>query len=208
METYIVVEDPKRWNLKVPGAEVVKARDYLSEERFSDSRKAKVLNCCCYYSYNSTGYYVSLVAAARGHYPMPSIKVIQDMRLDVVIKRASHDLTTQIQRSLKGIHGDTFELSIYFGKNVALCHNTLAKMLYNSFPLPFFRAYFIREEKTWHLDDVRVIAARDIPERHHPFVMEQIALFAGRGVRRSLWEMYGGNLRQPACLRIPPHMRR
>ncbi len=189
METYIVVEDPKRWNLKVPGAEVVKARDYLSEERFSESRKAKVLNCCYYYSYNSTGYYVSLVAAARGHYPMPSIKAIQDMRLDVVIRRASHEIDTQIQRSLRSVHGDVFELSIYFGKNVALCHNTLAKMLYNLFPLPFFRAYFVRKEDTWHLDDVRVIAARDIPEHHHPFVMEQITQFMGKTVRSGKGKM-------------------
>lgn len=192
MKTYIVVEDPKRWNLKVPGVEVVKARDYLADERYSEPGTVKVLNCCYYYHYQSTGYYVSLVAAARGHYPMPSVQALQDMRHNVVIRRASHNLTMQIQRSFKGMHGDTFELSIYFGKNVAHRYNTLSKMLFNLFPLPFFRAFFIREKGEWLLDDVRVIAARDIPEHHHPFVMEQISQYVGRHVwkRRGKKQLY------------------
>ncbi len=187
METYIVVEDPKSWNLKVPGVEVVKARDYLSDERYSTAGTAKVLNCCYYYHYQSTGYYVSLVAAARGHYPMPSVQALQDMRHNVVIRRASHNLTMQIQRSLKTVHGDTFELSIYFGKNVAHRHNTLSKMLFNLFPLPFFRAYFIKEKGEWLLDDVRIIAVRDIPEHHHDFVMAQISQYVGK----HMWKRRG-----------------
>jgi len=180
MDTYIIVEDPKSWNLKVPGVEVVKARDYLADERYSTAGTAKVLNCCYYYHYQSTGYYVSLVAAARGHYPMPSVQALQDMRHNVVIRRASHNLTMQIQRSFKTVHGDTFELSIYFGKNVAHRYSTLSKMLFNLFPLPFFRAYFIKEKGEWLLDDVRIIAVRDIPEHHRSFVMEQISGYIGR----------------------------
>lgn len=183
MKTYIVVEEPKRWNLKVPGAEVVKARDYLSDEQYSSVGRAKLLNCCYYYNYQSTGYYVSLVAAARGHYPMPSVSALQDMRHNVVIRRASHNLTAQMQRSLKSVHGDTFELSIYFGKNVANCHNTLAKILFNLFPLPFFRAYFVRDNDQWLLEDVRIIAVRDIPEHHHEFVKEQISKYIGKHVQ-------------------------
>lgn len=192
MITYIVVEDPKSWNLKIPGTEVVKAREYLSDEQYSTVGAAKVLNCCYHYHYQSTGYYVSLVAAARGHYPMPSVQALQDMRHNVVIRRASHNLTAQIQRSLRAVHGDTFELSIYFGKNVALCHSTLSKMLFNLFPLPFFRAYFIREKKEWILDDVRIIAVRDIPEHHHDFVMRQISTYIGRHVwkRRGRQHLY------------------
>jgi len=102
------------------------------------------------------------------------------MRHNVVIRRASHNLTMQIQRSLKSVHGDSFELSIYFGKNVAHRHSTLSKMLFNLFPLPFFRAYFVKEKGEWLLDDVRIIAVRDIPVHHHQFVMEQISGYVGR----------------------------
>ncbi|NLO34519.1 MAG: RimK family protein [Candidatus Hydrogenedentes bacterium] len=187
MKTYIVVEDPKCWKFTVPGVELVKARDYLSDDRFSKGEMVKVLNCCYHYYYQSTGYYVSLVAAARGHYPMPSVQALQDMRHNVVIRNASRDLTMQIQRSFKNIHGDHFELSIYFGRNVAHRYNTLSKMLFNLFPLPFFRAYFVREKEEWILESVRIIAVRDIPDHHYPFVMEQISQYVGRHV----WKQRG-----------------
>ncbi|MBE0618710.1 MAG: RimK-like ATPgrasp N-terminal domain-containing protein, partial [Proteobacteria bacterium] len=66
MPILIVVNDPKDWPLEVPEAEVVAARDYLTQSCYSGLKGAKVFNLCRHYRYQSTGYYVSLVAAARG----------------------------------------------------------------------------------------------------------------------------------------------
>ena len=80
MAVLIVVDQPKQWPLSVPNAEVVAARDYLTDPRFVGLRRAKVFNLCRSYGYQTVGYYVSLLAEARGHKPLPSVTTVQDMK--------------------------------------------------------------------------------------------------------------------------------
>ncbi len=76
MQIFLVVNNPKHWPLKIPGVEVIQARRYLTEPAFSRISGARVFNLSRSYSYQSTGYYVSLLAAARGHRPIPDITTI------------------------------------------------------------------------------------------------------------------------------------
>ncbi|MBN8219247.1 MAG: RimK-like ATPgrasp N-terminal domain-containing protein, partial [Spirochaetes bacterium] len=62
MDLVIVVNHPKHWGLKIPGVPVVAARDYLQDPSWAQRRHAKVFNLCKSYRYQSTGYYVSLLA--------------------------------------------------------------------------------------------------------------------------------------------------
>ena len=64
MPTLIVANSPKDWPFDIPGVDVVDAWDYLTSPQYSDLRGAKVLNLCRSYTYQSTGYYVSLLAEA------------------------------------------------------------------------------------------------------------------------------------------------
>ena len=73
MSNLIVLENTHRWKFDLSGVEVVPAREYLVDARFSERRGAKVFNFCRSYAYQSIGYYVSLLAAARGHKPLPSV---------------------------------------------------------------------------------------------------------------------------------------
>lgn len=180
MNTILVLENPSAWKLNIPGVDVVKAGDYLTDESFSDLKNVKVLNLCRSYKYQTIGYYVSLIAAARGHYPIPSVKATQDLKQSIIIKRASHDLDSQIQKSLKRVHGEAFELNIYFGRNVAKSHNRLANMIYNVFPLPFFKASFEKVKNKWQLDAISLIAIKDIPESHLDFAVQRIIDYVGR----------------------------
>ncbi|HEX9842125.1 MAG TPA: RimK-like ATPgrasp N-terminal domain-containing protein, partial [bacterium] len=100
MLNLIVVENTRRWPLAISGVEIVSAREYLTGPRFSELRGATVYNLCRTYGYQSVGYYVSLLASARGHKPMPSVETIQDMRLAPVVRTVSEDLDVMIQRSL------------------------------------------------------------------------------------------------------------
>jgi len=61
----LVVESTKRWPLHIPGVEVVPARTYLTDARFAERRGVAVYNLCRTYGYQTLGYYVSLLAAAR-----------------------------------------------------------------------------------------------------------------------------------------------
>ncbi|MDX9974203.1 MAG: RimK family protein [FCB group bacterium] len=171
MISLIVVNNIQSWPLHIPGCEIVNARTYLTDERYSALRGARVFNLCRSYRYQSVGYYVSLLAMARGHKPLPSVSTIQEMKSTPIVRLASDELDEQIQDSLKPIQSEEFTLSIYFGKNLARRYDRLAAHLFKVFQAPFLRAEFEHDGK-WHLRNIRPISGNEIPEAHYPFVIQ------------------------------------
>lgn len=170
MSILIVLDNPNAWPIKAKGVEVVPAKRYLLDPRYSQMRTAKVFNLCRSYRYQSVGYYVSLLAAARGHKPLPSITTFQDLKLSPVVRILSEELEELIHESLARIKSKRFELTIYFGHNLAKRYERLSKALFNQFPAPCIRASFIRNGK-WEIEAIRPIATSDIPEKHKPFML-------------------------------------
>ncbi len=180
----VVVENTARWPLRIPGAEVVSARSYLTDRRFLELRQATVYNMCRYYGYQTLGYYVSLLAAARGHRPMPSVDTLQALRIAPLVRTVSEDLEEMIQRLLAPLKSPRFELSIYFGRNVAKRYDRLARALFNQFPAPFMRAQFVKKG-AWELVSIRPIATKEIPDSHIEFVLARAAEYFARPSRRA-----------------------
>jgi glutathione synthase/RimK-type ligase-like ATP-grasp enzyme len=168
----LVVENPGRWPLAVEGAEVVPARAYLTEPRFAELRRATVYNLCRDYSYQSMGYYVSLLAQARGHRPLPSVGTLQTLSNAAAVRTAAQDLDDRIRKALSPVSGPTFELPIYFGRTPVEGQDRLARALYALFPAPLLRARFSfdEEDRAWELRSLRPLSARDIPDEEREFV--------------------------------------
>ncbi|MCC5795502.1 MAG: RimK family protein [Chromatiales bacterium] len=173
MSTLIVVDEPGEWPLEIPGGEVVGARAYLTEPRYSSLRRARVYNLCESYRYQSTGYYVSLLGAARGHGTLPDVLTMQDIKSRALIRHAD-ELDELIRRSLRDISTSPFELSIYFGRNLAERHARLSRALFNLFPVPLLRASFMRRRDQWRLDRLKPIPLGEIPHTHRGFLRDAI----------------------------------
>jgi glutathione synthase/RimK-type ligase-like ATP-grasp enzyme len=173
MKPLIVIENTKRWHFALPDVDVVSARDYLTDPRYAELRRTTVYNLCRRYGYQGLGYYVSLLAAARGHRPMPSVATIQALQMSPILRIVGEDLDDLIQRSLAPLKSGEFELSIYFGRNVAKRYDRLSRALFNQFPAPFLRAGFVWEDNRWKLQGLRAIATSEIPEAHQDFVMAE-----------------------------------
>lgn len=179
----IVVENPKRWPFQMDGVQVVSAREYVTEARWAEQRRTTVFNVCRRYGYQTMGYYVSLLAAARGHRPLPSVATLQSLALNPVVRLVSEELNDRIQRDLRSLKSDDFRLSIYFGRNVARKYDRLARALFNQFPAPFLLARFGREDDRWRLVSIRPIAGGEIPETHRDFVLQRAAEYFERPTR-------------------------
>ncbi len=163
----LVIDNPKDWPLNVEGVDVLSARQYLTEPRYSLLKGAKVFNLCKSYRYQNLGYYVSLLAQARGHKPLPDISTIQDLKLSEMIRGAGEEIEELIQESLDHLPtAEPFVLSVYFGQNVEEKFNRLALALFNQFPAPFLRAQFRHDGDAWRLETVKTIAASEIPPEH------------------------------------------
>ncbi len=180
MPVLIVVSDLRQWPLEIPGVRVIDARSYLTQPEFSDLRGVKVFNLCRSYRYQTLGYYVSLLAEARGHKPLPSVTSIQDLKNQAVVRLVSEELEELIEKSLAPIQSDRFRLSIYFGRNLAKRYDRLASHLFNLLPVPLLRAQFVRD-KQWQLRGLSAIAASEVPESHYPFLLDVATQhFSGR----------------------------
>jgi len=169
MKKIIIVNNPSEWAFDVPEVEVVSAVDYLTRSDFMDSKKLEIFNLCKSYGYQSYGYYVSLLAEARGHKALPSIKTIQDMKSRTMIKVLSDEHDLMIQKLLGTIVSEEFVLSIYFGHNLAKKYEKLSLALFRIFDAPFLRASFVKTKKKWLLQNVEPIPASSIPEDHKDF---------------------------------------
>jgi glutathione synthase/RimK-type ligase-like ATP-grasp enzyme len=172
MSILIVVDNPRDWPLDLPGVGVVSARTYLTDPAYGEGRSVKVFNLCRSYRYQSLGYYVSLLAEARGHKPLPRVSTMEDLKSQNLVRLLTEDLDDLVQKSLTPIKSDTFELSIYFGRNVASRHDALSHQLFSLLQAPLLRAHFERHREQWRLRSVRAIAASDIPPSHQDFVVE------------------------------------
>ncbi|MFT5526255.1 MAG: glutathione synthase/RimK-type ligase-like ATP-grasp enzyme [Pirellulaceae bacterium] len=185
MPILIVVNDPQKWPFQIPGVDVVDAKNYLTKTEFSELRSVKLINLCSSYRYQSTGYYVSLLAEARGHRPQPSVNAIQDIKSKAIVRQVSAELDDLIQKCMSRIQSDTFTLSIYFGRNPTKRYDRLSRHLYNLLPSPLLRAQFSRDKDGhWQMRSAATISANEIPESHREFLAEVAAEhFGGRGTR-------------------------
>lgn len=208
MPTLIVVNDPEDWPLHLEGAELVSARAYLTDPRYLDMREAKVFNLCRSYRYQSVGYYVSLLAEARRHKPVPTITTIQDLKNQSIVRGYAEDLEELIQKNLAPLQSKEFVLSVYFGRNLAKRYDALSLMLFKLFPVPFLRALFVFNEKTrkWRLKQIAPVEASDIPAEHREFVVEAAGEFIGRRMpaRRRVSARYDLAILHNPAEREPP----
>lgn len=185
MNHLIVVDRPEDWKINVKGVAVVAAKHYLTAPDFRKQKSLKVYNLCRCYRYQSTGYYVSLLAEARGHNPLPSVATIQDLKSQCMVRLFSGELHEMIQQALAPIRSHEFVLSIYFGRNMAKRYDRISSHLYSLFQSPLLRARFRRDdEKVWHLQTIKAIPASEVPEEHYHFAVQSAeSYFSGKRLR-------------------------
>ncbi|MCO6482455.1 MAG: RimK family protein [Flavobacteriales bacterium] len=169
MRKIIVMQDPKAFTLGTPGVEVVSSKDYLTDPRFAQLKNTRIFNLNRSFAYQSQGYYVSLLAEARGQKVIPSAKTILDLKSPRIVKVLSRDLDDVIQQSLGHREKHDFTLSVYFGRNVNPRYDKLAHELYKVFEAPLMRARFVKAEK-WELRSIRPLPYKEIEDEHLPLL--------------------------------------
>lgn len=107
----IILNNPAHWTFDIEEVEVVSAKAYLTDSRYAAMKNARVFNLCRSYRYQSVGYYVSLLAAARDHRAIPSVTTMQDFRSQTIIRTLAEDIDELIQKTFS--KGTEKELTLY-----------------------------------------------------------------------------------------------
>jgi glutathione synthase/RimK-type ligase-like ATP-grasp enzyme len=172
MRKIVVVNNLEDWGFNnMEDVEVVAAKAYLTDPSFMELKNARVFNLCRTYKYQTTGYYVSLLAEARGHKAIPNITTIQDLKSQTIVRAITEELNETIQKSLSRLKSNNFTLSIYFGQNVAKQYEKLSKQLHTLFQAPLLRAQFVYN-KEWILQSIQPIPLNEVPEEHKRYVVK------------------------------------
>jgi glutathione synthase/RimK-type ligase-like ATP-grasp enzyme len=185
MISLVIVNNVKDWNLDIANVEVVPAKTYLTDSEFAEIRNVRIYNLCRSYRYQSIGYYVSLLAEARGHKVFPSVTTIQDLKSQSVIRIISDELDQIIQKSLEKIQANTFDLDIYFGQTSSKQYENLARQLFNLFPAPLLCANFVYNKK-WIMQNINPTSLNEIAASERVFATKSAKEYFARKHFRSL----------------------
>ena len=152
----IVVEKSSDWGSYYPSDNVVAAQDYLKEPIEADDERVQVINLCRSYKYLGIGYYVSLLAEARGHKVIPSVRSINDLRKRALYGLDIEDLNQKLIKFLPEGGRDTtdFGVLVYFGETSYSTLSDLARQVFETFPCPILRLEFERE-KVWQISAIK-----------------------------------------------------
>ena len=189
MPKLIVVEKPETWKFSLDDVEVITPDQYISNEIYQEGKNLKVLNLCKSYQYQSEGYYVSLLAEARGHKVLPGVSTIQDFRFPSILRDDSLDFDALIQNTFKGEPYDRIEFNIYFGITQSETLNKLGLQLFQLVQAPSVRAAFSKKNK-WVLQSIRPISLSEVPENDKPLLisaLEKYFFLMPRFLRRLIW---------------------
>jgi glutathione synthase/RimK-type ligase-like ATP-grasp enzyme len=183
MTVLVVVNHARDWPFEIEGARVVTARQYLTGAAYTESQSARVINLCRADRYQSRGYYVSLLAEARGHRVLPDVKTPGELRgphLDRLLGAAFID---NLQRSLAGCDRDACGIDAWFGRDPRGSNEPIAQQLFAALRIPLLQAQFERDGGRWRFRSVRIVSPNEIPAEQRPLLVEAASAYIGRGSR-------------------------
>ncbi len=167
----IVINQPYKWNLPEINATIITVKEYINNPIYQNSSDFRIFNLCSSYRYQSYGYYVSLLASARGQRVIPSTSTIRDYKILKVIHSAAYDIDELINKSLNKENGNSFSLNIYFGQTNAKAYKALSLKLYQLFEAPLFKIDFVKHDK-WLIKDISFLTLNKIPKDDFDIVYE------------------------------------
>ncbi len=157
----VIVEKLKDWNSYYPVEQLMTPQDYLVnwDENLYESKgtkeRIKIINLCRNYKYLSHGYYCSLLAEARGHSVIPSVKAINDLSRSFLYNLATEDLDLAIQKAFKNQSpSEGFCINIHFGKTEREQLQDVARQIFDLFPAPILQVDF-EWDKSWQIKAIK-----------------------------------------------------
>ncbi len=154
MPKVVITEKPDQWQIDIAGVDIISPSEYLSTSTFQNNRNIKVVNLCRSYAYQSQGYYVSLLAEARGHKVLPDVATLQDFRFQRIMKDESSGFDQLIQSTFEEVKYTSITFNIYFGFVENPTFRKLGLLLFNLFQSPILSATFIKKD-LWELHQLK-----------------------------------------------------
>jgi glutathione synthase/RimK-type ligase-like ATP-grasp enzyme len=179
MKILFVVSRPEDWPFEIPGITAIAARNYLIDPAFGESASTRVFNLCSNYRYQSHGYYVSLLAEARGHQPLPGVEALKDLQSSELLQNVRDRLGDLASCTFAPLEQDQVELRIYFGQHAGgdRRNEHLCMELFRTLSAPILHARFKRTAGFWRLMTIRAGEPGEIPEAERSVFCQSVLAY-------------------------------
>lgn len=145
-KTLIVVDDNSRYAQL--NAAFITFEQYLSDYPKLDEPKTRIINLCNTQQYLSKGYYCSLLAEARKHVALPSVKTINRLRDEK--DNQAFSLIPYLPKDI-AISDTPQTVFAFFGKCQDALFNTLCQQAFKHFSAPILGITFFKTDHKIHL---------------------------------------------------------
>lgn len=172
----ILLDSLNDWKPYCQTNSVLTVSDYLKCKSTEKDRKL-VINLSEDYSYNSEGYYCSLLAQTRGHNVIPGVDIINKLETGTGIRmdRNLHKLCYQwIQKN--NITSDIWYLNIYFGKCKEKGLERIARFIFDNYPCPLLKVGFNTNARN-QIESIQFLPLNQLSDEEENFFADALDNF-------------------------------
>lgn len=152
----IVVDNPQDWTAYYPSDNVISVQDYLSQNAGLNPPATQVINLCRSYKYLTNGYYCSLLAEARNHKVIPSVRSINDLSNKSLYSLDIGNQNQLLEKALQNreLENESLRLKLFFGNTDIPPLENLGRQIFELFPCPIL-VLTIRHRDRWYIESIK-----------------------------------------------------
>jgi glutathione synthase/RimK-type ligase-like ATP-grasp enzyme len=172
----IIIDSPELWAPYYYTESVITSIQYLQNEELSQ-RPQLIINLCSDLSYNSDGYYCSLLAQARGHRVIPSVETLSkfDSASPLTINCAAGLFSRHDSAS---VHEErcSHQIDLFFGKCEDPRYERFSRYIFDQYPCPLLRICFSGKQHE-QVTGIRPLSLADLNDHQQDLFATHLDLF-------------------------------
>ncbi|MEG0807362.1 MAG: RimK family protein [Alistipes sp.] len=161
---FILLNSLNDWKPYCQTDSLITVPDYL-QHCYSGKDPKLVINLSDDYSYNSEGYYCSLLAQARGQRVIPGVETLNKLeaetgiRMDRTLQKLCYQWITK-----NGITDETWSLNIYFGICMEKGLERIARYIFDHYPCPVLQVTFNNHQRN-QIESVQTLSLKQLNDK-------------------------------------------
>ena len=162
-DLFLLVDHTDDWKPYCETDSLLTVSDYL--EHKYDGKPQLVVNLSRDYAYNSSGYYASLLAQARGHKILPGVETLnrleagQGVRMSMELQRLCFQWIARNDID----EGECWHLNIFLGTCAEKGLERIARFIFENYPAPLLRVSFNTGRRN-QIESVRALSLGELTD--------------------------------------------
>ncbi len=159
---FVVLDELKDWSPYYPSRDVISFDDYLLSAGMGEkTERVRLINLCRSYRYLGTGYYCSLLAEARGHNVLPSVRTLSELS-----KRSVSSIQWQgLDQALAVLpavdEGQKVKFCTWFGDCLEERYQALCREVFERFPVPILEVT-LQYKGGWRIGKIQAVGLKNL----------------------------------------------